>query len=155
MSETRDVLSSFIASTIARDLFNVCTNNVALGEGIHRTVFRCQFDPTLVFKFETGEEGRFANVSEWTLWETAKDMPHIKRWLAPCVAISPNGNVLVQKYAGYINRDHLPKRVPHFFCDLKPSNWGLYEGHAVCRDYGINLSTENKIDLRLKRANWR
>lgn len=118
------------------DLMNLMCGRL-LGSGQFRHVYRSRFDDNIVIKYESQNDSR-SNIFEYDMWLAFKDVS-LGKWLAPCYALSPDGTWLVQAYTEDIPIDRLPSRVPAIFCDLKPENWGLYEGRPVCRDYGNNL----------------
>jgi hypothetical protein len=132
------------------DAFNVMCGN-KISEGTYRTVFVCKFDPELVVKVEK-EYGTFMNIHEWRNWELLQDADHIKRWLAPCKFISPNGRVLVQYRTLPLYPDDMPEKVPNFLTDLKWENFGRWRGNVVCHDYPMVIANAS---YRLKKANWR
>jgi hypothetical protein len=144
----------FNQSVTATDMFHLCAGK-KLGEGVSRVVYECPWDKTVVFKFET-HIGNFANVAEWKLWEAVQYVPNIARWFAPCVAISPNGCVLIQKKTKPLEKCELPTRVPQVFTDIKVSNWGLYKGQPVCHDYALNQSVTNALctGSKFRKARW-
>lgn len=124
-----------------------------LGEGSHRRVFACKLDPTLVVKVETAEDHRsFANVHEHRNWDLLQDCKEASRWLAPVVAISPCGLVLLQKRTVDLRPKELPAKMPSFLTDLKPENYGLLDGRIVCRDYSMVITLAH---LRMRKVNWR
>lgn len=123
-----------------------------LGEGIHRKVFACKTDPSLVVKVETDEEYRsFANVMEHENWSRNQYASAIAKWLAPIVAISPCGLVMLQKRVVPLRDNEVPERLPAFLTDTKRANFGLYEGRVVACDYSFLIST---ISTKLKKADW-
>jgi hypothetical protein len=124
----------FMDNPIANDFFYLMVGK-KLGEGIHRTVYLDRLDESAVIKFETRWNEAFANVSEWQIWNEVRNNHELKKWFAPCISISPSGNVLVQRYAADLHKSELPKKVPEIFYDMKPENWGMYKGHPVARDY--------------------
>lgn len=133
---------------VLEDAFNVFAGEL-LGEGIHRKVFAHQQDPTLVIKVESGA-GCFSNIGEWDAWMAWGDARE-GQWLAPCVALSPRGSVLLQRRVQPLRPDELPERLPGFLTDTKVSNFGLYKGRVVCCDYGTLITTLNN---RMKKAHW-
>jgi hypothetical protein len=119
-----------------------------LGEGCSRKVFAHQRDPSLVIKVEEGSTNH--NVGEWDAWcAWGSEKPGL--WLAPCVALSPRGRVLLQRRVKPVTVEELPEMVPQFLTDLKASNFGLYEGRVVCCDYGTLVT---QLPQRLKKAHW-
>lgn len=146
----------FNANVITGDLFRlVCGEK--LGRGVSREVYRCALDPTIVFKIEA-DAGSFQNIIEWETWDTVRFTAGMKndyaKYFAPCIAISPCGTVLVQKYARPVDYTELPEDVPKFFTDLKKENFGLLDGKFVCIDYGNNLLMTNGLTTKTKKADW-
>lgn len=136
MSMREDFQRSYFPGPLSKPLFEL-TCGEYLGGGVSREVFVYNPDPTCVIKFEASARN-FQNVMEWDLW---KQHWHAKtsvvRWLAPCVFISDSGDILIQKLTKDVPTSFkLPKKVPKILNDLKRSNWGLYKGNLVCRDYG-------------------
>lgn len=124
-----------------------------IGSGLHRTVFACRIDPSLVVKVEVGSCS-FANVREWELWDEVHSTKDVARWLAPCVAISPCGSVLLQRRAEKCDKGRYPEKVPAWFGDMKFDNFGMLDGKLVCVDYaGIPVS-HALFQKRMKKADW-
>jgi hypothetical protein len=123
-----------------------------LGEGIHRTVFLCAFDPTLVVKVENNDMPEHANVSEWKHWEDLQFAPKFNVWLAPCIRISPEGRVMLQKRTEPIHHRDLPTTMPEWLQDIKQENFGWYDGHIVAHDYPRIMST---LTSRKRKVDWR
>lgn len=123
-----------------------------IGTGMFRTVYACLLDPSLVIKTED-REGSFHNILEWENWDDNQFAPAVARWLAPCVAISPCGGVLVQKRVDPIRpgEPKLPKQIPSFLTDVKLENFGWFENRIVCCDYGYTHTT---LSTRLRKARW-
>lgn len=121
-----------------------------LGEGLYRRTYACTLDPSLVVKVEKSD-GCFHNVREWDVWQTIQYAPKWRRWLAPCVRISPKGEYLLMKRTEPVMRGLLPEKVPSFLTDLKPGNFGRLDGKIVCHDYATPIID---LSLRLKRAKW-
>ena len=128
-----------------------------IGRGMSRSVFVYALDPTLVIKIEDKSQS-FQNVREWEYWQENKDYKPIAQWLAPCVAISPCGSVLIQKRVHTLDQSRYPKTIPQFFSDTKYQNFGLLNGKFVCFDYGnIPLSKGviiNKGKVKMVKAEW-
>ena len=126
------------------EAFNLLCGEL-LGEGIHRKVFACTSDPSRVVKCETNT-GIFSNAREWRNWDECRYADRWNKWLAPCVAISPLGTVLLQKRVQPLRRgDDLPDKLPAFLTDIKPQNFGWLNGKLVCHDYPqINSSLSDK-----------
>jgi hypothetical protein len=149
-----DIKAWFKDNIVVSDMLSVSTGEF-LGEGEYRVVHRCLFDDDLVIKFELAGK-RFCNVNEWDIYDELEKTP-LGRWLAPCVAISTGGKILIQSYCADIPKEQLPKRVPACFVDLKPANWGLFKGRPVCRDYANNNITwmGGAAGTKLTKAKWR
>lgn len=123
-----------------------------LGRGIHRQVFECKIDPTLVVKVEHNEDERsFANAFEFRNWDEYSWAGDIAEWLAPVVAISPCGLVLLQRRTLDLRPHELPDKLPAFLTDHKPENYGLLDGRVVCRDYSTLISNAS---MRLRKVEW-
>lgn len=137
---------------VHEDAFNLLCGKL-LGEGIHRKVFECRLDPTLVVKVEIPQDWRyFANVHEMKFWDEHRYFKKVADWLAPCEYMSPDGRILLQKKVLPItDRAVLPDKVPSFLTDLKVENFGLYEGRLVCIDYALSIPTPS---TRPKKAHW-
>lgn len=123
-----------------------------LGEGAYRKVFECKVDPSLVVKVETDEEHRsFANVAEHKNWSENELYKPVSDWLAPIIAISPCGLILLQKRVEPLRDSELPEKIPSFLTDTQRANFGLYEGRVVACDYQFLIT---KISPRLKKVDW-
>lgn len=143
------------------ELFNLVCGDV-LGSGVARTVYEHRFDPTVVLKFE-GTRGSFQNVLEWETWQSVKHS-NLAHWFAPCIAISPNGAVLVQRRT--TPPRNYPDLIPAFFTDTKLTNFGMLVpedadgdfrgegGQFVCHDYGLHLLLEKGLTKRMRKADW-
>ncbi len=82
------------------------------------------------------------------IWSHDKD---IRRWLAPCVQISPCGSILIQKRTTPAPSSRYPAKMPKFLTDMKRSNYGLYKGRLVCHDYGLICLT---VTTATRKADW-
>lgn len=131
-----------------RELYRLM-EGVELGRGVSRVVYANRLDPSTVIKVETRGQS-YANIIEWETWQLHQYGP-LARWLAPCVAISPSGGVLIQRRTDPIRRSELPSKIPAQFTDIKPENWGMLDGRPVCHDYGIFPLGAN---MRLRKADW-
>jgi len=154
-----EFMKDHFRDSVSRDAFDMLCGK-PLGFGIGRIVFEHATDKSLVLKFEC-DAGSFQNIHEWDLW---KQHSHAGTstvdWLAPCVSISPNGIVLVQKRTKKVPWTFkLPKMVPNILdSDLKRDNWGLYKGKLVCHDYGrhnaIHAASKARGTGNMVRAYW-
>jgi len=127
------------------DSFNLLCGEL-LGSGISRYVYECTIDPSLVVKVESSESRRFANVFENAFWVDYQYMPKVAAWLAPCVKLSPDGRVLLQKRCQPLPHDYvLPEKLPAFLTDHKRGNFGLYQGRLVCVDYAMTTLNPSMV----------
>ena len=142
-------LDDFLGNAIARDFAALfCGARIGVGQG--REVYECVRDKSLVLNVETGS-GSFQNVHEWKFWTDWERCADIRRWLAPCVEISPTGICLLQRRTVPVTARDLPKRLPRFLTDLKPSNFGWLDGRVVCHGYAI---TNAFAETGLRKAKW-
>lgn len=123
-----------------------------LGFGIHRTVYEYNPDPTCVIKVATQDDGRQANLIEAYVWEQIAEAKSIAKWFAPVVMVSPAGKYLVMKKAEFGLPKDYPKKLPHFFTDVKYDNYGFIKGHLVCVDYARVIL--HGLTLKMKPARW-
>lgn len=119
----------------------LCGDKIA--EGCSRIVYECEYDKSCVIKIHK-DIGRLAsdNMLEWELWEMVKRMTNdVPKWFAPCVRISDNGRILIQKKTTPLtdNQWNSIKKVPAFLSDIKRSNFGMYKGHICMHDYAFTL----------------
>lgn len=135
------------------DAFNLlCEDFIA--RGTYRDVFECRLNPAWVVKVEIdkGDWRSFMNVKEYHFWDWNKDYKKVSDWLAPCHFLSPDGRILIQsKVKMAKEHDPLPEKIPAFFTDLKPQNFGWLGERFVCLDYATTLDNPN---VRLKTADW-
>lgn len=154
-----NVAHEYFDHPISRDFFHTFCGDF-LGEGVARNVFLHAFDPTLVIKIETACRS-FQNVHEWDVWHDVStcrgSRDRLKQWFAPCVWISPSGQVLVQKRALEVSKAELERKlpkVPRMLSDLKVDNWGRLGNRIVCRDYGSCLALNHGMSAVLLKAQW-
>lgn len=146
-------LDDHFKTTLALDVRNMLFGEYQ-GHGSHRAIFHHATHDDLIVKVENSARS-FCNITEYHVWEAVKDIPAVARWLAPVVAISPNGQVLLMKRCEEATAaSRLPSRVPAWLADLKAENWGFLDGRPVCFDYGHNWLIERAATARLKRAKW-
>ena len=146
---TDAVVKTYFEGTIPRDLLRlICGEEI--GSGIGRTVYECTIRPDLVVKIET-PAGSFQNVLEWEFWRAWEFDKGMKRWLAPCEAISQCGTILLQQRTTPIPQARLPAKMPKFLTDTKISNFGLWKNRVVCHDYGMVVS---EASTALRKVEW-
>lgn len=138
-------------TTVSRDFFRTFAGK-QIGFGCYRRVYELIIDPSLVIKIED-EARSFNNIQEWDVWNRIKDTEHAM-WLAPCKVISPCGTILLQKRTDIISYKDLPKSIPEWITDIKPDNWGYFEGRPVCHDYGFNLLMERGFSKKVRKVDW-
>lgn len=143
-----DVLAYFSGTTISTDLFRIFCGEV-IGSGSARTVYACTIRPDLVVKVETPAES-FQNILEWEFWKTWSHDKVMRKWLAPCEAISSCGTVLLQYRTQPVTK--LPDRMPQWLTDTKRSNYGRFRGRIVCHDYGMVVAGASPI---MRKVIWR
>lgn len=136
---------------VHREAFWLLCDNV-IGNGMSRQVYDSSVFKDSVVKIEN-RAAFFQNVVEWETWNRVKDTDFAK-WFAPCEWISPSGTILVMKKTFQMLPDNYPDKMPAFFTDFKYANYGWYNGHIVCHDYGTSLIFENGMTKRLKKADW-
>lgn len=148
-----------ISEFLKNELFGAVCGKL-LGSGSARQVYEHKFDPTVVIKFELNA-GSFQNIIEWETWQRIVKIEELAKWFAPCVMISPNGAVLVQRRTRPASQ--YPDKVPAFFTDLKLQNFGVIaspeaddntQGQFVCHDYGLHLMLEKGMTKRMRKADW-
>lgn len=107
-----------------------------IGGGTYRDVYALKCDPAKVIKVETRGKS-FSNVHEMAIWEELKGTKW-EKWLAPIYYIDAYGVSMIQARTIPLRRDEwrLLKRLPSIFTDLKPANFGMFEGRVVAHDFG-------------------
>lgn len=138
--------------TTYREGFNVLLGD-KIGSGQFRDVFECRFRSDMVVKVErdNGAYRTFHNVLEATFWNDCMETEKIKPWLAPVYHLSPDGYLLVQARCEPVRKEDLPKKLPAFLTDLKPSNFGIFDGRLVCVDYALTIKD---IDTKPRKVKW-
>ena len=141
----------------ATDAFNMLAG-AKLGSGCYRDVFECKIRPDLVVKVEIPRDSgyrTFANVAEMKFWDDHEFTPEVKKWLARCEFLSPDGLILLQERvtpATEIDLARMPNKLPAFLTDRKPDNYGwTKDGRFVCCDYAMTIKNPS---LRMTRADW-
>jgi hypothetical protein len=130
--KVRDIgLMARVTDYIAQELFEtLCYKEI--GRGMSRKVFSSHILPDHVIKVEEGSR-YFQNQYEWTIWNEIYYQKEAK-WFAPCEWISPTGSVLIMKKTTPVGK--YPDKMPAFLTDFKKTNYGMYNNHIVCHDYG-------------------
>lgn len=127
-----------------------------LGKGFSRRVYVNNLNKDQVIKYEDEGKHLYQNVMEWVVWCEASDWHlDMKKWLAPCFHISPDGKYLVQARVTPVPKEKLPRLMPAWLNDFKVENFGRYKGRIVACDYGILIQTLIRQRKRgTKRAYW-
>ena len=124
-----------------------------IGSGCYRDVYNCRLRDDLVVKIER-EDKEFHNIKEWTIWSELEYADEYNKWLAPCLEISKNGKILIQKKVEFGRQKEYPKEIPSFFTDVKPDNFGFIGNQLVCCDYGSTIFTRF-FNKKLIKADWK
>lgn len=133
------------------DFWKLMAPGTKLGSGVYREVFALEHMPDYVIKVEQ-EPGCFHNVREWDTWQALQSAPKWRRWLAPCLAISPGGLFLIQRRTTpVLTIKEMPAKVPAFLTDRKLGNYGRLDGRIVCHDYALTIVD---YPLRQTKGNW-
>lgn len=122
-----------------------------IGSGSFRDVFHYSVDPSYVIKVENSK-GFGENWAEWRIWNAVQHTEYAK-WFAPTKSISENGKVLMQKKTKsfYSRSDKsVPDKIPAFFTDVKPDNFGWIGNQLVCHDYSHCLEMFSSFGLTKK-----
>lgn len=135
------------------DAFNLLCGE-KIGSGMTREVFTCNIDAKFVVKVEATEvRTHFQNMMEWFVWKRVVGTP-FEKWFAPVHEISPDGRLLIMHRTKPLTDAVLPEKLPSFFTDFKPNNYGILKGCVVCHDYGSHLLMEQGMTTRLKKVDW-
>jgi hypothetical protein len=129
-----------------------------LGEGLSRSVYVCDFYTEAVLKIEDLSQKIFQNVLEFKTWQEV-EYTSLEKFFARCWMISEDGSVLLQERTRPASPQELVKKLPEFFGDIKPENWGIIKREnkelLVCHDYGyVNILTKGLKSKKLKKINW-
>jgi hypothetical protein len=138
----KDIIKLFDEADIMIAYHDLLCGNL-LDEGCSRIVYECDYDKSCVVKIHKDIDRLPSdNILEWELWQMVKDMTNdVPKWFAPCVRISENGRILIQKkttpltdkqWSGLIE-------IPTFLSDIKRSNFGMYKSHICMHDYAFTL----------------
>lgn len=110
-----------------------------IGEGINRDVFEYNLDPRYVVKVQK-EAGEFSNIMEFEIWGAVRHTEY-KKFFAQCLWLSGNGRIMLQRKTRPLTKTlRPPERIPHFFLDVKDSNFGYIGGQFVAHDYEYSMT---------------
>lgn len=123
-----------------------------LAEGGSRKVYTCALNPELVVKLAPFDP--YSNRQESFIWNEAMWKPDVYKWLAPVVAISENGRILIQKRTTLLDHSKYPKKLPAFLADTKYANYGMLDGKFVCHDYNITRICDVGLSTKLVKVEW-
>lgn len=123
-----------------------------LGSGIHRAVYECSFNDKWVIKLALGEDGRKMNLIEEKISYELGECD-LKKWFAKVIDVSEAGLLLIMEKAEMGRIKDYPGRIPHFFTDLKRSNYGWIGNRFVCVDYASTIIT-NGFTSKMKKVDW-
>lgn len=123
-----------------------------LGAGISRTTYVYRPDPQYVIKHEN-KMGWHQNIAEYEVWDWVRGSK-MERWFAPVIDMSPCGVWLVMARCEPLRKQDLPKKLPAFMLDIQQTNFGLYRGKVVARDYGLGVGAIREASRRMVKADW-
>lgn len=135
---------------IKNDLIKMTCGKL-IGSGIYRQVYEYKFNKDLVVKIETADTKFFANIQEYSVWQEVQGTEFAK-YFAPCVAISENGLILLQKRTKPMKK--YPKEIPAFFTDTKLQNYGMIKGQFCCHDYASHKLYKVGLTKKMIKADW-
>lgn len=125
-----------------------------IAEGGFRKVFDFDIIPGTVVKYNPDKE---ANILEWNVWKSSNGTAW-RKWLAPCLYMSPGGYFLIQKKVRPLkDTDKLPRSIPNAFEDIKRENWGFIGKSFVCHEYQFidrALDIAMNVNRPLKFNRW-
>lgn len=109
-----------------------------IGSGCYRDVFEYGLDSNYVIKIQR-DLGKFSNIIEWEIWCTLMYTEYAKHF-ARCKFLSPDGRILIQRKTQPItDKRKAPENIPHFFSDIKDSNFGFIGKQFVAHDYDYSM----------------
>ena len=123
-----------------------------LGSGIHRAVYECALNDKWIVKIALGEDGRKMNLIEDKISYELGECD-LKKWFAKVIQVSEAGLLLIMEKAEMGRHKDYPKKVPHFFTDLKYNNYGWIGDRFVCVDYCSTIIT-NGFTKKMVKANF-
>ena len=126
-----------------------------IGTGVFRSVFEYNLDNKYVVKIEPLSTN--CNIVEHMIWDEVEGLhgklEWVKKWFAPVKWVSPNGRILVMQKTKEIYSRKRPEKVPAFFWDVKPDNFGWIGKNYVCHDYG-QFYNMIYYPSRMRKINW-
>lgn len=109
-----------------------------IGSGCFRDVYEYNLDPKCVVKIQR-DLSSFNNIMEWEIWCNVLSTEY-KKHFAPCVLLSCNGRILIQRKTNPITDEKpAPNNIPHFFTDIKNENFGWIGKDFVAHDYDYSM----------------
>lgn len=139
----KDIIQFFDEADIMMAYHNLLCGDY-ISEGCSRIVYECDYDKTCVVKIAKKNSTRVPddNILEWEIWNMIKGMTdETPKWFAPCVRISENGRVLIQKKTKPLTDKQWSNliEIPSFISDAKRANFGMYNGHICSHDYAFTI----------------
>lgn len=138
----KDMIGLFDNADIMMAYHDMLCGNL-ISEGCSRIVYECGYDKSCVVKIHKNVNRLPSdNILEWELWNMIKCMTNdVPKWFAPCVGISENGRILIQKKTKPLTDKQWENttKIPTFLSDVKRSNFGIYKGHICMHDYAFTL----------------
>ncbi|MFV0536812.1 MAG: hypothetical protein ACK5M3_05490 [Dysgonomonas sp.] len=138
----KDIINLFDNADIMMAYHDMLCGDL-ISEGCSRVVYECDYDKSCVVKIHKDLDRLPSdNILEWELWENVKYMNEkVSKWFAPCIRISENGRILIQKKTKPLTDKQWNRtiEVPVFLSDIKRVNFGMYKGHICMHDYAFTL----------------
>lgn len=138
----KDVIDLFDNADIMMAYHDMLCGDL-INEGCSRVVYECDYDKSCVVKIHKNVDRLPSdNILEWELWQMVKYMDSdIRKWFAPCLKISENGRILIQKRTKPLTNKQWESldKVPTYLSDIKRSNFGMYKGSICMHDYAFTL----------------
>lgn len=119
--------------------------------GCFRSVYVLKSDPEYVVKIERKLAAGFCNAQEWSNYGMYGPWDALGPFLAPCLLISGDSQILIQRRITARPRNEYPKTIPNVFTDNKYENWGWIGNDFVCCDYPTLIIG---MKFGMKRAKW-
>lgn len=112
-----------------------------IGGGESRDVYDAAIYDNCVAKIEITKPC-INNIKEYLVWSFFANTVYAE-WFAPCIELTCNGRILIQKKVEPItdaNKKLIPEYIPDIITDVKFENCGFLDGHFVFFDYSGVLS---------------
>lgn len=112
----------------------------SLGAGVFRQGYAVS--KAYVIKLAKRADGRDCNLAEAQTYASAP--AHLRVWLCPVVAVAPDGEWVMMRYAdrvgqlGWDAEDRAESAMGRWIADLHGGNLGTLNGHLVITDYAAS-----------------